>query len=147
MGRNMFGPGRGDWDLDWTGWWGAEPPYSAPVFVLTHYERAPLQMAGGTTFYFVTGGIIEALERAQVAAGDRNVALSGGAATVNQFLAAGLVDELRLYTTPALLGRGERLFEGVDRTDLRQVDVRSTGLVAHLRYAVVRHDASASSTG
>jgi dihydrofolate reductase len=146
MGRNMFGPGRGDWDLDWTGWWGAEPPYHGPVFVLTHYERAPLEMAGGTTFHFVTGGITEALERAQAAAGDRNVAIAGGAATVNRFLAAGLVDELRLHTTPVLLGRGERLFEGIGRTDLRQVDVRRTGLVTHLRYAVVRHDASATAT-
>lgn len=143
----MFGPGRGDWDLDWTGWWGAQPPYHGPVFVLTHYQRASLQMAGGTTFHFVTSGITEALERAQAAAGERSVAIAGGAATVNQFLAAGLVDELRLHLAPVLLGRGERLFEGVARTDLRQVDVRPTGLVTHLRYAVLRHDASAASKG
>jgi dihydrofolate reductase len=141
MGRNMFGPGRGDWDLDWTGWWGAEPPYHGPVFVLTHSERAPLEMAGGTTFHFVTGGITEALERAQVAAGDRTVAIAGGANTVNQFLAAGLIHELRLHITPVLLGRGERLFEGVERTDLTQVGVRHTGQVTHMRYAVVGHDA------
>jgi dihydrofolate reductase len=146
MGRNMFGPSRGDWDLDWTGWWGAEPPYHGPVFVLTHHERTPLAMEGGTTFHFVTGGITEALERAQIAAGDWNVAIAGGAATVNQFLAAGLVDELRLHTAPVLLGRGERLFEGIGRTDLRQVDVRRTGLVTHLRYAVVRDGASPTAT-
>jgi dihydrofolate reductase len=144
MGRNMFGPGRGDWDLDWTGWWGAEPPYHAPVFVLTHHERAPLEMAGGTTFQFVTGGITEALTRAQAAAGERNVAIAGGAAAVNQFLAAGLVEELRLHVAPVLLGRGERLFEGVGRADLTQVDVRPTGLVAHLRYTVKRPDAAAA---
>jgi dihydrofolate reductase len=136
MGRNMFGPGRGEWDLDWTGWWGPEPPYHRAVFVLTHHERATLEMAGGTTFHFVTGGIIEALERAQAAAGDQTVAIAGGAATVNQFLTAGLVDELRLHIAPVLLGRGERLFEGVDRTDLTQVGVRYTGLVTHLRYVI-----------
>jgi len=134
MGRNMFDPGRGDWDLSWTGWWGPEPPYHAPVFVLTHHERPPLEMAGGTTFHFVTGGIAEALERARAATGDRNVSIAGGAATVNQYLAAGLIDELRLHIAPVVLGRGERLFVGVERTDLIQVDVRHTGLVTHIRY-------------
>lgn len=143
MGRNMFGPGRGDWDLGRKGWWGAEPPYHAPVFVLTHHERAPLEMAGGTTFHFVTGGITEAFERAQAAAGDRTVAIAGGAATVNQFLAAGLIDELRLHITPVLLGRGERLFEGVGRMELTPVAVRHTGIVTHLSYAIERRDASA----
>jgi len=143
MGRNMFGPGRGDWDPDWKGWWGPEPPYHNPVFVLTHHERSPLQMAGGTTFHFVTGGITEALERARVAAGDRNVAIAGGAATVNQFLAAGLIDELRLHIAPVLLGRGERLFEGTGRTDLTQLNARQTSLVTHVRYAVTPSDASA----
>jgi dihydrofolate reductase len=135
MGRNMFSPGRGDWDLSWTGWWGPEPPYHAPVFVLTHHERPSVEMAGGTTFHFVTGGITEALERARAAAGERDVAIAGGAATVNQFLAAGLIDELRLHIAPVLIGRGERLFVGVDRTDLTQIDVRQTRLVTHIRYA------------
>jgi dihydrofolate reductase len=138
MGRHMFGPGRGDWDLSWTGWWGPEPPYKAPVFVLTHHDREPVEMAGGTTFHFVTTGIADALQRARAAAGDRNVAIAGGAATVNQFLAAGLVDEVRLHVAPVLLGRGERLFDGVGRTDLTQVGARHTGSVTHLRYAVIR---------
>jgi dihydrofolate reductase len=137
MGRNMFGPGRGQWDLDWTGWWGPEPPYKAPVFVLTHFEREPVEMAGGTTYHFVTTGIEDALRQARAAAGDRNVAIAGGAATVNQYLAAGLVDELRLHVAPVLLGRGERLFEGVGRTVLTQVGARSTPLVTHLTYAAV----------
>jgi dihydrofolate reductase len=138
MGRNMFTPDRGDWDLSWTGWWGAEPPYHAPVFVLTHYARPPLEMAGGTVFHFVTGGVTEALERARATAGERNVSIAGGAATVNQFLAAGLIDELRLHIAPVLLRRGERLFEGVDRTELTQLGVRHTNLVTHIRYAVAR---------
>lgn len=138
MGRNMFGPGRGEWDLTWQGWWGEEPPYHAPVFVLTHYERPPLEMAGGTTFHFVTGGITEALKLAREAAGNRNVSVAGGAATVNQFLAAGLVDELRLHVAPVLLGEGERLFDGAGKTRLTQIEARQTSLVTHLRYAV-RH--------
>ncbi|MEV6300638.1 dihydrofolate reductase family protein [Actinoplanes sp. NPDC051861] len=136
MGRNMFSPGRGEWDLTWRGWWGEEPPYHAPVFVLTHYERSPLEMAGGTTFHFVTGGITEALRLAREAAGDRNVSVAGGAATVNQFLTAGLVDELRLHVAPVLLGEGERLFDGVGRTRLTQIEARQTSLVTHLRYTV-----------
>jgi dihydrofolate reductase len=136
MGRNMFGPGRGDWDPSWTGWWGPEPPYRAPVFVLTHHPREPLEMAGGTTFHFVTGGIVEALDRAREAAGERDVAIAGGAATVNQYLAAGLVDDLWLHVAPVLLGRGERLFTGVGRTELVPVSVRATDLVTHVRYRV-----------
>ena len=115
MGRNMFGPVRGPWpDGDWKGWWGDEPPYRVPVFVLTHHARAPLEMAGGTTFHFVTGGIHEALERARAAAGDLDVRIGGGAATVRQYLQAGLVDRMQLAISPVLLGRGESLLAGID---------------------------------
>jgi dihydrofolate reductase len=138
MGRNMFSPGRGDWDLDWKGWWGDDPPYHAPVFVLTHHPREPVPMQGGTTFNFVTDGIESALAQAREAAGDRSVAIAGGAATVNQYLAAGLIDELRLHVTPVLVGAGERLLDGVGRHDLQPVSVRSTELVTHLTYRVIR---------
>ena len=115
LGRNMFGPVRGPWpDQSWRGWWGEEPPYRVPVFVLTHHERQPLEMAGGTTFHFVTGGIHEALERARDAAGGRDVRLGGGAATVREYLKAGLVDDLHLALRPLLMGRGEPLFAGLD---------------------------------
>ena len=138
MGRNMFGPGRGEWDLDWTGWWGEEPPYHAPVFVLTHHPREPLTMKGGTTVTFVTDGIRAALDRARAAAGDADVAIAGGAATINQYLAAGLIDELRLHVVPLVLGAGERLFEGVADVDLEPVSARQNGLVTHLTYRVPR---------
>jgi dihydrofolate reductase len=134
MGRNMFSPGRGDWDESWTGWWGAEPPYRAPVFVLTHYERAPLVMQGGTTFTFVTGGPAAALELARAAAGGKDVSICGGAATVNQYLAAGAIDELRLHVVPLILGAGERLFDGVVDVELEQVSAVQTELVTHLTY-------------
>jgi dihydrofolate reductase len=136
MGRNMFASGRGDWDLDWTGWWGEEPPYHAPVFVLTHYERAPVPMKGRTTFHFVTDGIESALAQAQEAAGDADVAVAGGAQTVNQYLAAGLIDELRLHVAPIVLGAGERLFEGVGDLALEPVAVSRTDLVTHVTYRV-----------
>jgi dihydrofolate reductase len=138
MGRNMFSPGRGEWDLDWKGWWGEEPPYHAPVFVLTHHPREPLEMQGGTTFRFVTDGIESALEQARAAAGDRNVSIAGGAATVNQYLAAGLIDELRLHVAPILLGVGERVFEGVPNLTLQPVAGRHTDLVTHLTYRFSR---------
>jgi dihydrofolate reductase len=138
MGRNMFGPVRGEWSGDWRGWWGDEPPYHAPVFVLTHHEREPVEMAGGTTFHFVTGGIGEALERARDAAGERNVAVAGGASTVNQFLTAGLLDELRLHVAPVLLGSGERLFEGLPPGELEQVSARAASLVSHVTYRLKR---------
>jgi dihydrofolate reductase len=138
MGRNMFGPGRGEWDLEWSGWWGEEPPYHAPVFVLTHYPREPLTMEGGTTFTFVTEGIESALEQARAAAGDTSVAIAGGAATVNQYLAAGLIDELRLHVAPVVLGAGERLFEGIGNLSLEPLEVRHTGLVTHMAYRVIR---------
>jgi dihydrofolate reductase len=136
MGRNMFGPGRAEWDESWRGWWGDDPPYHAPVFVLTHHARAPLEMQGGTTFNFVTDGIESALAQAREAAGARDVAIAGGASTVNQYLAAGSIDELRLHVVPLILGAGERLFDGVSRIDLELLDVRRTDLVTHLRYRV-----------
>ncbi len=115
MGRNMFGPIRGEWgDTDWKGWWGEDPVYHHPVFVLTHHAHDPIPMAGGTTFHFVTDGIESALEQALAAAGGQDVRLGGGAATVRQYLAAGLVDELHYPISPVLLGRGERLFDGLD---------------------------------
>lgn len=116
MGRNMFGPIRGDWgDGSWRGWWGDEPPFHHPVFVLTHHPREPLVMAGGTTFHFVTGGPVEALELARVAAGGRDVRIGGGASTLRQYLTAGLLDDLHVVVTPLLLGSGERLFHGLPR--------------------------------
>ncbi len=115
MGRNMFGPVRGSWpDEQWTGWWGNDPPFHHPVFVLTHHARPPVQMEGGTTFHFVTDGIEAALDRAFAAAGGQDVRLGGGAATVRQYLRAGLVDELNLVVVPVLLGGGERLFDHLD---------------------------------
>jgi dihydrofolate reductase len=115
LGRNMFAPTRGPWPDDgWKGWWGESPPYHVPVFVLTHHARAPIRMAGGTTFYFVTDGIHGALERAQAAAQDKDVRIGGGAATIRQYLVAGLIDELHLAIAPVLLGQGEHLFAGID---------------------------------
>jgi dihydrofolate reductase len=113
MGRNMFGPIRGDWSGEWTGWWGEEPPYHAPVFVLTHYPREPVVMQGGTTFTFVTDGIQSALAKAKAETANGDIAIAGGASTVRQYLAAGLIDELRLHIAPVLLGSGERLFDGL----------------------------------
>jgi dihydrofolate reductase len=138
MGRNMFGPVRGEWDLDWRGWWGEDPPYHAPVFVLTHHPREPLVMQGGTTFTFVTDGIESALAQARAAAGDEDVAIAGGAATVNQYLAAGLIDELRTHIAPVLFGVGERLFDGVGQGDLEVRTVRQASLVTHLTYGFRR---------
>jgi dihydrofolate reductase len=144
MGRNMYGPVRGAWPApgeehgDWTGWWGDEPPYHAPVFVLTHHEHEPIEMQGGTTFHFVTDGIHAALDRAREVAGDRPVHISGGPETTNQYLAAGLVDELHLQIAPVLLGHGERLFEGVDFTQLELVSIRPVSLTTHVVYRVVR---------
>jgi len=119
IGRNMFGPVRGPWpDHSWRGWWGENPPYHVPVFVLTHHARPALQMQGGTTFHFVTGGIREALAQARAAAGDQDVRLGGGVATVREYLEARLVDELHLAVAPVLLGRGEELFHGLDLPQL-----------------------------
>ena len=140
MGRNMFGPiGGGPWrDDEWKGWWGDEPPYHAPVFVLSHHPREPLVMQGGTTFTFVTDGIESALAQARAAAGEADVAIAGGAATVNQYLAAGSIDELRLHVVPVVLGAGERLFDGVGDLELERLDVSGTDLVTHLSYRVIR---------
>jgi dihydrofolate reductase len=133
LGRNMFGPVRGPWpDERWKGWWGEEPPYHVPVFVLTHHARAPLVMRGGTVFHFVTGGIHEALERARAAAAGKDVRLGGGPDTIRQYLRAGLIDELHIAIAPVLLGRGERLFD--------DVDLRALG------YVCLRHAASAKAT-
>ena len=115
LGRNMFGPVRGPWpDESWKGWWGEEPPYHVPVFVLTHHPRPPLPMKGGTTFHFVTDGIRAALDRAREAAGEKDVRLGGGVATIRQYLQAGLLDEAHLVISPVLLGKGEHLLGGID---------------------------------
>ena len=136
MGRNMFGPIRGEWNRAWNGWWGDDPPFHAPVFVLTHHAREPQPMEGGTTYYFVTDGIEAALTQARAAAGDGDVAVQGGATTVNQYLAAGLIDELRLHIAPLTLGAGTRLFEGVPPLKLEQVKARAARLVTHVTYLV-----------
>jgi len=138
MGRNMFSPGRGAWDEEWKGWWGPEPPYHAPVFVLTHHPREMLVQEGGTTFTFVTDGAESALVQARAAAGDRDVSIAGGAATINQYLAAGLIDELRLHVAPVILGSGERLFAGVQDVDLEHVSTRANDLVTHITYRMTR---------
>jgi len=115
LGRNMFGPVRGSWgDESWKGWWGATPPYHVPVFVLTHHARKPLEMAGGTTFYFVTEGIDEAAKRASAAAGGKDVRIGGGVSTIQQYLRAGVIDEMHLVMSPVLLGAGEKFFGDLD---------------------------------
>ena len=138
MGRNMFSPDRGAWDMDWQGWWGPNPPYHAPVFVLTHHPRESFSMEGGTNFTFVTEGIESALRKAKVVAGERPVSITGGAATINQYLAAGLIDELRLHIAPVILGSGERLFDGVSSHILEMVSSRSASLVQHVNYRIRR---------
>ena len=134
MGRNMFGPVRGEWDRQWKGWWGDDPPYHGSVFVLTHYPREPQPMDGGTTFYFVTDGIESALRQARAAAGDGDVSIHGGATTVNQYLAAGLVDEIRLHLVPFTMGAGTRIFDGVPPLDLQQMSARAASTVTHVTY-------------
>jgi dihydrofolate reductase len=139
MGRNMFGGHPGPWDDEtpWNGWWGVNPPFHHPVFVLTHYAREPLELAGGTTFTFVTDGIEAALEQARSAAGGRDVSLAGGARAARQYLAAGLVDEMEISLVPTLLGSGERLFEGVggDLHGLELVRTVAAPRVTHLKFA------------
>jgi dihydrofolate reductase len=138
MGRKMFGGGDGSWDETWRGWWGEDPPYHAPVFVLTHHAREPLPMRGGTTFTFVTDGIGSALNQARIAAGDKDVAIAGGASAVQQYLAAGLLDELYLHIVPIVLGAGERLLEGVGDPTLEPVSVVASPTVTHAKYRIVR---------
>jgi dihydrofolate reductase len=136
MGRNMFSPGRGEWDIDWRGWWGDNPPYHGPVYVLTHHEREPVVMEGGTTFHFVTDGIEAALGLARAAAGDRDISIAGGASTINAYLAIGAVDELRLHVVPYTSGltRGSRIFDGVPAHGLVSAGARWTPHVTHLTY-------------
>jgi len=139
MGRNMFGPVRGPWpDEAWRGWWGEDPPYHHPVFVLTHHPREPVEMEGGTTFNFVTDGIEAALTQAKGAARGRDVWLAGGASAANQYLGAGLVDELDVSITPLILGAGARLFAGVDRETpmLKQIWAVDAPGVTHIKYDV-----------
>jgi dihydrofolate reductase len=138
MGRNMFGPVRGAWEGDWRGWWGEDPPYHTPVFVLTHHPRESVEMEGGTTFHFVTEGVEVALERAREAAGERNVCIGGGASTVNQVLAAGQLDELFLHLSPIMLGGGERLFVDVGDPAFDVLDAVTSPAATHIRYRVVR---------
>jgi dihydrofolate reductase len=135
----MFaGPGAGPWGEDWRGWWGEEPPYHAPVFVLTHHQRPPLQLQGGTTFHFVNDGIESALAQAREAAAGKDVAIAGGAETARQFLSAGLINELRLHIAPLILGAGERLLDGVGNLRLEPTEVSGTRLVTHVRYRIFR---------
>ena len=134
MGRSMFASETGEWDLDWRGWWGEDPPYHAPTFILCHRPRPSIEMEGGTVFHFVTDGIEAALERAREAAGEKNVSIAGGPGTLNQYLAAGLVDELRLHVSPFVAGGGERLFDGVGDLELRPISSRTTPHVTHLVY-------------
>lgn len=138
MGRRMFGGGTGAWDESWRGWWGEEPPYHHPVFVLTHHPRAPLVMEGGTTFHFVTEGADTALSQARAAAGDRDVQIAGGAQAVQQYLRAGAIDELHLHIVPIVLGAGERLLEDVGELELTPIAVVASPRVTHITYRAGR---------
>jgi dihydrofolate reductase len=141
MGRNMFGGGPGPWAAEpWTGWWGKNPPFHTPVFVLTHYTRAPLEMEGGTRFIFVTDGVETALAQAKKAAGKKDVSLGGGANVAQQYLAAGLIDEMELHVVPQLLGGGERLFKNLDGAKVKLEPIRTVegpGVI-HLKYRVLK---------
>jgi dihydrofolate reductase len=136
MGRNMFSPTRGPWTDDWRGWWGDEPPYHAPVFILTNHEREPVEMAGGTTFHFITEGFDAALARAREVAGDMDVDIAGGASTVRQAFAAGAIDDLYLDIAPVLLGRGESMFDGIPLVALTQQSVTYSPDEIHVHYTV-----------
>ena len=139
LGRNMFGPIRGPWpDESWRGWWGKNPPYHTPTFVLTHHARAPQEMEGGTTFHFVTDGIHAALDQARSAAGDKDIRLLGGASTIRQYLEAGLVDEMHIAVSPRLLGSGEPLFTGLDLPRLGYRSVKCTPSEKAVHYFIAR---------
>jgi dihydrofolate reductase len=138
MGRGMFGGGDGPWDESWKGWWGDDPPFRHPVFVLTHHPRETLTFDNGSSFTFVTGGIESALEQARAAAGEKNVAIGGGADTIQQYLRAGLVDEFQLHVVPVLLGAGIRLFDDAGAGELERVRVVDSTEVTHLRYRPLR---------
>ena len=142
MGRNMFGGGPGPWTESepWNGWWGENPPYHTPVFVITHHGRKPLPMAGGTVFNFVTDGIEAALEQARAAAGDKDVRIGGGADTVNQYLRAGMIDEMEVHLVPMIIGAGERLFVNLsdERPRLELIRTVATPDVTHLKYRVLK---------
>lgn len=146
LGRNMFAHSRGPWTDDgWKGWWGPNPPYHVPVFVLTHYPREPLEMEGGTTFYFVTEGIHAALDRAKAAAGGKDVRLGGGAATIRAYLTAGLIDEMHLAIAPVLLGRGEHLLAGIDLLSLGYTCTEHVA-TRHATHVVLTRTAHSQST-
>ena len=138
MGSNMFGPKDRREKPEWKSWWGDNPPYHAPVYVLSHKERKPIKMQGKTTFIFVTDGIKSALSKAKKAAGNRNVKIMGGANTINQYLASGLIDELWLHIVPVTVGAGTRLFAGVSKLSLEPIEVSGTGKVTHIRYKVLK---------
>jgi dihydrofolate reductase len=134
MGRNMYGPIRGEWDEEWTGWWGPEPPYHAPVFILTHHAHEPIEMEGGTTFYFVTDGFDSAYAQAQEAAGDKGIDIAGGASTVSQALKADVIDELWLDLAPFVLGSGESIFDGITEFNFEPAEVLESPLTTHICY-------------
>ena len=139
LGRNMFGPIRGPWqDDEWKGWWGDSPPYHVPAFILTHFPRDPIQMDGGTTFFFVTGGIREALALARDAAGGKDIRIGGGANTIQQFLRKGLIDEMHIAVAPVILGAGERLFEGVNLRELGYICKEQIGTELATHYYISR---------
>ena len=138
MGRKMFGGGDSEWDQKWRGWWGEDPPYHVPVFVLTHHPRETLTMLGGTTFAFVTDGIDSALRQAKAAAGEKDVSIAGGASTVRQFIRAGALDELYLHIVPIVLGAGERLLADVGDPVLEPVQVIASPAVTHVKYRIAR---------
>jgi dihydrofolate reductase len=138
MGRNMYGPAGDEYDRSWKGWWGDDPPYHTPVFVLTHRARAPIPMEGGTTFTFVTDGVRSALRQAEEAAGDKPISIGGGPNVINQFLTAQLIDELWLHIVPVTIGKGPRLFENVPNLRLEPISWGGTSRVTHIKYRVIK---------